>query len=214
MEENNFGIRKRLLEFDDVMNSQREVIYTRRRNALYGDRIQVDIANMMFDVCESLVEQFYGSGDYEAFNFEVMRLLSISNPVSEDDFTRIRANEMSETLYRSVREAYKRKTEAIRKHAEPIIREVFEHQAKSYENILVPITDGMKVYHIVTNLEKNYNNHCEELIRSYEKSLTLATIDENWKEHLRELDELKQSVQNARITSYNVCYTKLLRIFS
>ncbi len=197
VEENNFGIRKRLLEFDDVMNSQREVIYTRRRNALYGDRIQVDIANMMFDVCESLVEQFYGSGDYEAFNFEVMRLLSISNPVSEDDFTRIRANEMSETLYRSVREAYKRKTEAIRKHAEPIIREVFEHQAKSYENILVPITDGMKVYHIVTNLEKNYNNHCEELIRSYEKSLTLATIDENWKEHLRELDELKQSVQNA-----------------
>lgn len=197
VEENNFGIRKRLLEYDDVMNSQREVIYSKRKNALYGDRIQVDIANMMYDVCESIVEQFYAQTDFDEFNFEIIRILSIDNPISEQEYIKLSTNEMTEKLYEGVRKAYSRKSDAIRQQANPIIREVFEHQAKAYENILVPITDGIKTYNIVTNLEKSYNSQCEELIRSYEKTLTLATIDENWKEHLRELDDLKQSVQNA-----------------
>jgi preprotein translocase subunit SecA len=197
VEENNFGIRKRLLEYDDVMNSQREVIYNKRRNALYGDRISVDISNMMYDLCESLVEQYYGSTEYDEFNFEVIRQLSINNPVSASEYIKLNTLDMTEKLFEGVRQAYVRKTEAIRLQAFPVIKDVYEHQAKAYENILVPITDGTRTYNVVTNLEKNYNNNCEELIRSYEKSLTLATIDENWKEHLRELDDLKQSVQNA-----------------
>lgn len=197
VEENNFGIRKRLLEYDDVMNSQREVIYSKRRNALYGDRIQIDIANMMFDVCESVVDQYYANTEYEEFNFEIIRLLSINNPISEKEYIKLSTQEMTEKLYQGVRDAYSRKTEIIKKQAYPVIKEVYEHQSQAYENILVPITDGTKTYNIITNLEKNYNTSCDELIRSYEKSLTLATIDENWKEHLRELDDLKQSVQNA-----------------
>ncbi len=197
VEENNFGIRKRLLEYDDVMNSQREVIYSKRKNALYGDRIQVDIANMMYDVSENIVDQYSSNASYEDFNFEVIRLLSIDNPVSETDFTKLNQQEMVEKLFEGVRAAYQRKTETLRRQTAPVIKEVYEHQAKAYENILIPITDGAKTYNIITNLEKNYNSNCEELIRSYEKSLTLATIDDNWKEHLRELDDLKQSVQNA-----------------
>jgi len=197
VEENNFGIRKRLLEYDDVMNSQREVIYRKRRNALYGDRISVDIANMMYDVCESIVEQFYAETGFEEFNFEIIRLLSINNPISEQEYIKLSTNEMTEKLYEASRAAYIRKADSIRQQALPIIRAVYEKQAKTYENILVPITDGIRTYNIITNLEKNYTTECEELIRSYEKSLTLATIDENWKEHLRELDDLKQSVQNA-----------------
>jgi preprotein translocase subunit SecA len=197
VEENNFGIRKRLLEYDDVMNSQREVIYKRRRNALYGDRIQVDIANMMYDVCENLVEEFYASTDYEGFGHEVLRILSINNPVLEEDYKKLTNNEIALKLYNEARAAYRRKSEFIRKQAMPIIKDVYEHQAKAYENILIPITDGVKGYNVITSLEKNYNSNCEELIRSQEKTITLATIDDNWKEHLRELDDLKQSVQNA-----------------
>jgi preprotein translocase subunit SecA len=198
VEENNFGIRKRLLEYDDVMNSQREVIYSKRKNALYGDRIQVDISNMMYDVCESVVEQFYAHTDYDEFNFEIIRLLSINNPISEKEYIKLSTNEMAEMLFEGVREAYSRKTQAIRQQAFPIIKEVFEHQAKAYEKILVPITDGTKTYNVITHLEKNFDTEGEELIRSYEKSLTLATIDDNWKENLRELDDLKQSVQAAQ----------------
>lgn len=197
VEENNFGIRKRLLEYDDVMNSQREVIYKRRRNALAGDRVQVDIANMMYDVCENVVEQYYSGTDFEEFEFEVMRLLSVSNPVTYDEFKKSSTAEITEKLYEGVRASYLRKTEYIRKQAIPVVKEVFERQSYAYENIVVPITDGIKVYNVLTNLEKNYNSNCEELIRAYEKTLTLATIDDNWKEHLRELDDLKQSVQNA-----------------
>jgi len=197
VEENNFGIRKRLLEYDDVMNSQREVIYSKRRNALYGDRIQIDIANMMFDVCESLVEQYYANSEFDEFNFEVIRLLSIDNPVSEAEFVKLSNKEMTEKLFEGVRRAYARKIDSIKKQAFPVVKQVYEHQAKAYENILVPITDGLRTYNIITNLEKSYKTNCEELIRSYEKSLTLVTIDEHWKEHLRELDDLKQSVQAA-----------------
>jgi preprotein translocase subunit SecA len=179
------------------MNNQREVIYKKRRHALYGERIQVDVANMMYDVCESIATECYGNMEYEDFNFEVLRMLSISNPVSEQEFLNLNPTELGEKLYLGVRQAYKRKLESIKKQAFPIIKHVYEHQAKAYENILVPITDGAKTYNIVTNLEKNVNTGCEELVRSYEKAVCLVGIDENWKEHLRELDDLKQSVQNA-----------------
>lgn len=197
VEENNFGIRKRLLEYDDVMNNQREVIYKKRRHALYGERIEVDIANMMDEVCESIVLDCHGNVGFEDFSFEILRHLSISNPITEEEYLQLNPSELTEKLYVAVRQAYKRKSEVIRKQALPIIKHVYEHQASTYENILVPITDGSKTYNIVTNLETNVNTECKELINSYEKAISLVTIDENWKEHLRELDDLKTAVQNA-----------------
>jgi preprotein translocase subunit SecA len=197
VEENNFGIRKRLLEYDDVMNSQREVIYTKRKHALFGERIQIDVANMMFDVCESIVNEYHGSIEFEEFKFEVLRILSVDSPVDESDYLKLNAEEIIEKLYVTIRESYQRKKEVIGKQAYPVIKDVYEKQSKIYENIVVPITDGTRTYHILTNLEKAYNTTGEELVRSYEKSIVLATIDEAWKENLRELDDLKQAVQAA-----------------
>jgi preprotein translocase subunit SecA len=197
VEENNFGIRKRLLEYDDVMNSQRDVIYTKRRHALFGERIQVDVANMMFDVCESLVSQFHGSADYDEFSFNLLRTLSIEPPITKQEYNKLSSEEITEKLYKSLRETYLRKQSLISKQAFPVIKDVFEKQGKLYENIVVPITDGTRVYHILSNLEKAYNTNGEELARSYEKSIMLNIIDEAWKEHLRELDDLRQSVQTA-----------------
>jgi preprotein translocase subunit SecA len=152
---------------------------------------------MMYDVCDNIIEQYSTNTSFEEFNFEVIRLLSINNPLNENDFVKLNSQEMTEKLFEGARAAYLRKTEALRRQTFPVIKEVYEHQAKAYENILIPITDGVRTFNIITNLEKNFNSNCEELIRSYEKSLTLATIDDNWKENLRELDDLKQSVQNA-----------------
>lgn len=197
VEENNFGIRKRLLEYDDVMNSQREVIYTKRRHSLHGERIQVDIANMMYDVSESIVEEYHGNVDYDDFTLEVLRFLTISCPINHDEYLKLSKQEIAEKLYHSARAAYNRRLETMRSQAMPIIKNVYEQQGKTYENILVPVTDGFKTYNVITHLERNVNNQCEELLRSYEKTVSLATIDDNWKEHLRELDDLKQSVQNA-----------------
>jgi preprotein translocase subunit SecA len=197
VEENNFGIRKRLLEYDDVMNSQREVIYTKRKHALFGERIQVDVANMMYDVCENLVNEYHGNAEFEEFKFEVLRILSVDSPVDESDYLKMGGEEVIEKLYTAIIDSYQRKKEVIAKQAYPVIKDVYEKQSKIYENIVVPITDGTRTYHILTNLEKAYNTSGEELVRSYEKSIVLAIIDESWKENLRELDDLKQSVQNA-----------------
>jgi preprotein translocase subunit SecA len=197
VEENNFGIRKRLLEYDDVMNSQREVIYTKRRHALYGERIQVDVANMMFDVCESLVAQLHGQTDYEEFVLTVLRVLSIEPAVSANEYVKLSPEEITERIYKNLRETYVRKQSVISKQAYPVIKDVFEKQGKMYENIVVPITDGTRIYHILTNLEKAYHSNGDELMRAYEKSIMLSTIDDAWKEHLRELDDLRQSVQTA-----------------
>jgi preprotein translocase subunit SecA len=197
VEENNFGIRKRLLEYDDVMNSQREVIYTKRRHALYGERIQVDVANMMFDVCESLVNQLHGHVDYEEFLLSVVRVLSIEPPVTTQEYSKLASDEITERIYKTLRETYLRKQSVISRQALPVIRDVFEKQGKLYENIVVPITDGSRVYNILTNLEKAYRSNADELVRSYEKSIMLNIIDDAWKEHLRELDDLRQSVQTA-----------------
>jgi preprotein translocase subunit SecA len=197
VEENNFGIRKRLLEYDDVMNSQREVIYTKRKHALLGERISVDINNMIYDVCESIVQDCHGIVDYSEFSLEVLRNLSAEPPVDEAEYLRADSNEIIEKLFESVRDKYQRKQEAIARQAWPVIKDVFEKQGKVYENIVVPISDGSKVFQILTNLQKAYESNAHEVLKSFEKTVMLATIDETWKEHLRELDDLKQSVQNA-----------------
>ena len=196
VEENNFGIRKRLLEYDDVMNSQREVIYKRRRHALFGERIQVDIANMIFDVCESVVDEYHG-GDFEDFKLELIRVLSIESPVTAEEFMKEKPEDISSKLHKLVLDAHKRKVETISKQAYPVIKDVYETKAEMYENIVVPISDGTKNFQVVTNLKKAYETKAEELVRAYEKIAILATIDDSWKEHLREMDDLKQSVQNA-----------------
>ncbi len=197
VEENNFGIRKRLLEYDDVMNSQREVIYKRRKHALYGERLSVDIANMMFDVVESIVNQYQPSSEYAEYSFELIRTLSIESSVNEQEFLKASAGEIIDELYDLILKTYKRKEDAIGKQAYPVVKDVYEKQSAVYENIVVPVSDGIRIFRVLANLKKAYESGAQELVRAYEKTVVLATIDDNWKEHLRELDDLKQSVQNA-----------------
>ncbi len=197
VEENNFGIRKRLLEYDDVMNSQREVIYTKRRHALFGERIQLDISNMMQDTCDAIIEEHLDAGDFEGFKMDLFRVFSIESPFTEDEFLKGNMHELADKLFEEVWTRYNRKVESIAKQAYPVIKDVFETKAEQYKNIVVPISDGQRVYQITTNLEKAYNTQGVELMRSFEKSIMLITIDEAWKEHLRELDDLRTAVQNA-----------------
>jgi len=197
VEENNFGIRKRLLEYDDVMNSQREVIYTKRRHALYGERLNIEIANMMFDVIENTVNNYHKDQDYEGLNMEFVRYFSLEMPVNEEDFSKNPVIETINTVYESALQAYQRKVEHNMQQAMPVIKDVFENQGEQYENIVIPFTDGRRIFQIITNLRKSYETQGREMIRSFEKTAILATIDEAWKEHLRELDDLRQSVQAA-----------------
>ena len=197
VEENNFGIRKRLLEYDDIMNSQREVVYTKRRNALHGERMGVEVSNMIYDICESLVEEFQGYADYDGFKLELIRLLSIESPFSEKEFLESNNVQLIEDLHEKAVQHYTRKSELISQMAYPVIKDVYDNQGAQYENILVPITDGIKTINVSTPLEKTCQTEGKELIKSIEKTVILAMIDEDWKEHLREMDELKQSVQNA-----------------
>ncbi|HBX52143.1 MAG TPA: preprotein translocase subunit SecA [Bacteroidales bacterium] len=197
VEENNFGIRKRLLEYDDVMNSQREVIYKRRKHALYGERLGLDIANMLSDVTESIITAHHGNSDYSEFKLDLIRVMSIDTPFSEKDYLGMSPDELYDILYKVVIETYKRKMDVIAQQAYPVIKDVFEHQSHVYENIIVPITDGVKVYNIITNLKLSYETTGKEVVSAYQKSAILWTIDEYWKEHLREMDDLKQSVHNA-----------------
>ncbi|OYT13411.1 MAG: preprotein translocase subunit SecA [Bacteroidetes bacterium 4572_114] len=196
VEENNFGIRKRLLEYDDIMNAQREVIYKKRRHALFGERLGVDISNMMFDLCEQMVLDYQDKGDFEGFRMEMIRDMAIDAPFEEKEFLQGNANEVAEKLFKHVYEAYKNKMKLIAEKAYPIIKDVYEGD-NNYEHIAVPITDGIRTRQIVTNLKKAYEDEGREIISSMEKNVTLGTIDEAWKEHLREMDDLKQSVQNA-----------------
>jgi preprotein translocase subunit SecA len=197
VEENNFGIRKRLLEYDDVMNSQREVIYKRRKHALFGERLEVDLLNMMYDSVEDLVNEYYGTDQFENFNMELLRLLSIESPVAEDEFRQLPVSEITERIYEKMIESFKRKVEFISKQTFPVIKNVYETKSQTYKNIVIPISDGKRVFQIVCNLEKAYLNRGKELVRSYQKQVVLHTIDEAWKEQLREMDDLKQSVQSA-----------------
>ena len=197
VEENNFGIRKRLLEYDDVMNSQREVIYTKRRNALSGERLSVDIANMMYDVIENMIETYHTDGDFDNFEFDLIRSFSIDSPVNADQFIKISADEVFEKVYAKALETYRRKGETISQQAYPVLKDVYERMSHVYENVVVPVSDGVRLFQVIVNLKKSVESEGKEIARSYEKTVVLSTIDEAWKEHLREMDELKQSVQNA-----------------
>ena len=197
VEENNFGIRKRLLEYDDVMNSQREVIYKKRRHALLGERLSVDVANMMYDVTENLVDIYHGDADFEGFEFDLIRSFSMDSPVPESDFKEAKSTEVTEKVYTKVIDTYKRKVETISNQAYPVLKDVYDRMSHVYENVVVPISDGIRVFQVVTNLKATAESEGRELSKSYEKTVVLATIDDAWKEHLREMDELKQSVQNA-----------------
>lgn len=194
VEENNFGIRKRLLEYDDVMNKQREVIYKKRKNALLGERLGVDVANMMYDACESIVNEYHGIAAFSDFDFEVIRVLSMQTPINESEFIKLNPDEIIEKLHQQLIKTFKRKAETIAKHIFPVIENV--HKNKSHSDILIRISDGKNVFPIIVNLEKAYKNNGKEVIKSLEKTIVLRTIDEIWKEHLREMDDLKQSVQN------------------
>ena len=197
VEENNFGIRKRLLEYDDIMNSQREFVYKRRRNALDGKRLQVDIANMIYDTCEAIVLKNKGVKDFQNFEFELIRFSSMTSPISEHDFNSLSEKEITDKLYTHVTKHYKDKIERNAILAYPVIKDVFENEGDKYERIVVPFTDGTKSLQVVTNLKEAYESEGKSLVTDFEKNITLAIIDENWKDHLRKMDDLKQSVQNA-----------------
>jgi len=197
VEENNFGIRKRLIEYDDVMNSQREVIYKKRRHALFGERLAVDIANSIFDTCEAITNEYHPFKDFENFNIEVLRILSIESPVDENTFTKQDAATIAKTLYQHAEAHYTAKNEFIARKTFPIIKGVYENQSQSYENIVSPLSDGIKTLQVVVNLKRAYETQGREFVLGLEKGTALSMIDDSWKEHLREMDELKQSVQNA-----------------
>ena len=196
VEENNFGIRKRLLEYDDVMNSQREVIYTRRRNALSGERVEIDILNMMQDMSEIIVENCSGY-DYAAFSEYMMATLSIDPGFDENFYNSSKPAEISARLFQNMQETYRRRMEAMSQRAYPVIKEVYEKQGAIYQNIAIPISDGRKMLTLSVNLKKAYETEGREIARALTKAITLYQIDDHWKEHLRDMDDLKQSVQNA-----------------
>lgn len=197
VEENNFGTRKRLLEYDDVMNAQREVVYKRRRHALHGERLKVDIANMMYDTCEVIVEANKSTNDFKNFEFELIRYFSITSPVTQSDFEKMAAIELTGKVYKAALDFYTEKTERSAKEAFPIIKNVYEDNTNQFERIVVPFTDGIKSLNVVTDLKKAYDSQGKQLIADFEKNITLAIVDEAWKKHLRKMDELKQSVQLA-----------------
>ncbi|MBK8414821.1 MAG: preprotein translocase subunit SecA [Bacteroidetes bacterium] len=197
VEENNFGIRKRLLEYDDVMNSQREVIYKKRRHALFGERLTLDLENMQYDYSESLANAFADQRNFEEFKLELIRIFSIDAPVNEQEFMKIKAEELADKIFEASQAQYRFKSKMIADKAYPVIQQVFETQGQVIENIVVPFTDGMKQVQVMVNLKKAFETHGAEIMTAFERTIALALIDDAWKEHLREMDELKTSVQNA-----------------
>ncbi|MVN21177.1 preprotein translocase subunit SecA [Mucilaginibacter arboris] len=197
VEENNFGIRKRLLEYDDVMNSQRTVIYTRRKNALFGERLDVDLNNTIFDVAEDVVTEFKDANNFEGFQLEMIRLFSVDTAITHDEFASKTNQVLVETAFHEITDYYKRKSEAIAKQAYPVLKDVFDTRGNMIENIIVPFTDGVHGIQVAVPLQKAVENEGHEVVKSFEKNVVLTFIDDAWKEHLREMDELKQSVQNA-----------------
>ena len=197
VEENNFGVRKRLLEYDDVMNAQREVVYKRRRHALHGERLKLDIANMLYDTCELIVNDNKATNDFKNFEFELIRYFSITSPITESDFIKFTEIELTGKVYKAASQFYTEKTERSAREAFPIISNVYLDKNNQYERIIVPFTDGIKSLNVVTDLKKAYESNGSQLVADFEKNITLAIVDEAWKKHLRKMDELKQSVQLA-----------------
>ena len=197
VEENNFGIRKRLLEYDDVMNAQREVIYKRRKHALSGDRIKLDIANILYDTCEEIILSNKASNDFKNFEFEIISNFSITSPLSEEAFQATPESEIINQLFEQLSEHYSNKITANAALTFPVIKDVYESPGNTFERIVVPFTDGIKTLKVVTDLQKAYESEGKSLVQDFERNITLALIDEAWKTHLRKMDELKQSVQLA-----------------
>ena len=223
VEQNNFGIRKRLLEYDDVMNSQREVIYSKRRNALYGDKLALDISNMLADTCEELVETYQEQKNYSEFKFEVMRLFAHDTSIDEETFLGSKLAIISDRLFDELLAHYYQKTADMAKMAWPVIQDVYSNKGSQFESISVPLTDGIHNMQIPVNLEKAFETEAKEISKTYEKFASLFVIDNDWKEHLREMDDLKQSSQNAvfeqkdplliyKLESFNLFKSMLSRI--
>jgi preprotein translocase subunit SecA len=197
VEENNFGIRKRLLEYDDIMNQQREIIYARRKNALYGERLEFDIMNTIYDTCSDIVENYQGPGNYENFRLEVLTIFGIEAHISSSDFESADPNQLIGQLYQSAVQKYRKRNQSITEKALPFFNSVKKEKGSNVHEIRVPLTDNKKSMFIDVNLDKVIESEGRELVKTMEKSITLALIDQEWKEHLREMDDLKQSVQNA-----------------
>ncbi len=197
VEENNFGIRKRLLEYDDVMNAQREVIYKRRKHALSGTRLKLDIANILYDTIQEIVLTNKASSDYKNFEFEVISNFSITSPIDSEGFKETSENDIINELFNLLNQHYSKKIASNAALAFPVIKNVYERPGNTYERIVVPFTDGIKTLNVVTDLKKAYESAGKYLIEDFERNITLALIDEAWKTHLRKMDELKQSVQLA-----------------
>lgn len=197
VEENNFGIRKRLLEYDDVMNKQRDVIYKRRKNALFGDHLKYDISNMIFDVAQSIVTTAKNEGSYKEFEYEIIKYFTMEAPVSENDFKNKQIPELTDIVYKAAEEDYKNRLELMKEKSFPIIENVYQNQGSMFKMIQVPFTDGTRTLTIVADLQKAFDTKCQSLIDDFEKNITLSIIDENWKNHLREMDDLRRSSQGA-----------------
>jgi preprotein translocase subunit SecA len=197
VEENNFGVRKRLLEYDDVMNAQREVVYKRRRHALHGERLRVDLANMIFDTSEGISETNKDANDFKNFEFELIRYFSMPSPITEEEFGKMSAQEIAGKIYKAAFQHYRDKMQRAADLAYPVIENVYNTQRDKFKRIVVPFTDGVKNLQVVTDLEKAYETKGKQLINDFEKNITLAIVDDAWKTHLRKMDELKQSVQLA-----------------
>ena len=195
VEENNFGIRKRLLEYDDVMNSQREVVYARRHHALMGERIGVDIANMFYDTTIAMIEN--NGDDFAALEENVLSVYGMETPFNEEEYTKMKPEEAAGKLYEAALATFKRRTERIAEVANPVIKKVYEEKGEQFENILIPITDGKRMINVKVNLRRAYETESKEVIKEFEKTVMLYVIDDAWKEHLRELDDLRGNVQNA-----------------
>jgi len=197
VEENNFGIRKRLLEYDDVMNSQREVIYSKRRHALMGERIGVDITNMIYDTSENIVETARNTGDFDELEIDLLKVLAMDVPFGEEDFHSTKISILSDKVSEAALGTFKRKMDKLATIAYPVIKQVYEQKGQQYESILIPVSDGKRVFNITAHLETAYKSEAREVVKAFEKQTLLYVIDDEWKEHLRQLDELRNSVQNA-----------------
>jgi len=197
VEENNFGIRKRLLEYDDVMNNQRSVIYTRRRHALIGERIELDVMNMIYDTANAIAEDYAESNNYEGLKAELYKTLALVSPVNEEEFRGMKQAALMEVIFNAAMESFKRKNERMIQVAHPNIKRIYGELGDRVKLIGIPITDGKRRYTINCDLKTAYETQSKDVVKSFEKAILLHSIDEVWKEHLREMDELRQSVQNA-----------------
>jgi preprotein translocase subunit SecA len=199
VEENNFGIRKRLLEYDDVMNAQRNAIYKKRKNALFGDRIGLDVSNMFYDVAEEIVNDYYPKKDFNGFEFDLLKYLKIESPVSEEEFKSTNPSQLIDLIFDKATEAYKAKSNRLIEQANPVVQQVYKNEGDRYKNMAFPITDHEKTINVILPLKEASETNAKILKTQIEKSISLGFIDNEWKEHLRRMDDLRTSVQHASI---------------